>query len=129
MKYILLILLTALSHAAIAQHKISKAESALIIKKVQSMKEYKDEVKKVPALTKANNSVAVIIRVEIDATDMNSDEPVPLNKPNEITVYINEDRSTATVTAYKITMDRKTKKVLSVNNELDGVDVSIDSGL
>jgi len=97
----------------------ARSDNAAFGKQIKLLKEYKDELKKLPALSKENGHPAKIL-VEIDSAA--AEDAASGNMT--INGYIKEDLGDMSVTAYEIQFDRTTQKIIAVKNDLDGVDVS-----
>jgi hypothetical protein len=92
-----------------------------IINKIKATEEYKAEVKRAPALSKANGRYVEII-VEIDNKSYNNTKAP---SRDTITAFIKEDMGKLSVVSYRVLIDRKTMNILKVIDELDGMDVSV----
>jgi len=99
--------------------KIIKADNATFGKQIKLLKEYKEELKKLPKLSKENGHPAKIL-VEIDSAS--AEDAASGNMT--INGYIKEDLGDMSITAYEIQFDRTTQKITAVKNDLDGVDIS-----
>jgi len=119
-------LLLASAHSFAQEDKEDKAarlkarsDNAAFGKQIKLLKEYKEELKKLPKLSKENGHPAKIV-VEIDSAS--ADDVIAQNMT--INGYIKEDLGDMSVTAYEIQFDRATQKIIAVKNDLDGVDIS-----
>lgn len=122
--YILLLVCITVSMSSFAQQQLTTGD--LIIKKIESLDEYKSEMKKVPALSKANGRQARIA-VEVDTTGTSHNPALnDKNRKDIAIVHILEDLGKLSVLAYEVIIDKKSLKIISINNELDGVDVSVN---
>ena len=83
-------------------------------------------MKKVPALSRSNGR-QVRIAIEVD-TSGTSHNPVltDKNRKDIAIVHILEDLGKLSVLAYEVIIDKKNLKIISINNELDGVDISVN---
>lgn len=97
----------------------ARADNSAFGKQIKMLKEYKEELKKLPKLSKENGHPCKIV-VEVDS--VTADDVAMGN--NTINGYIKEDSGDMSVTAYEIQFDRTTQKIVAVKNDLDGVDVS-----
>jgi hypothetical protein len=97
----------------------ARADNSTFGKQIKMLKEYKEELKKLPKLSKENGHPCKIV-VEIDSAS--ADDVAAGN--STINGYIKEDIGEMSVTAYEIQFDRTTQKIVAVKNDLDGVDVS-----
>jgi len=97
----------------------ARADNSTFGKQIKMLKKYKEELKKLPKLSKENGHPCKIV-VEIDSAS--ADDVAAGN--STINGYIKEDIGEMSVTAYEIQFDRTTQKIVAVKNDLDGVDVS-----
>jgi len=111
---------TSYTYAQKAKPADIQSDSSIFVKQIVTLKEYKAEKRKMDSLFKATGEVArASYEIDNNVSEDGNDE-----QKNIITGYIKEERGAVNVIAYEVKFDCKKKKIISVNNELDGVDVS-----
>ncbi len=124
-KTFLLIFLSCIVATSYCQAQKSKpgneqTDSTIFATQIMMLKEYKAEKKKMDSIFNKTGDVA---RASYEIDNGNSDDN---EQKDTLTGYIKEERGAINVIAYEVKFDCKKKKIISVNNELDGVDVSTD---
>jgi hypothetical protein len=117
-----------IAFTAVGQDKKEKASSKSdnpdFYRKIIALKEYKAELKKVEKLSKEQHSTTT---VKIDIDNTTADDEDNKQSADTLTGYIQEVSGDVSVVAYEILFDRKTKKIVAVKDELDGMEISTES--
>jgi hypothetical protein len=123
--FIITILVTLTAAAQDKKEKTnSKSDNPVFYRKIIALKEYKTELQKVEKLSKEQHT-SVTVKVDIDnAVHDDEDEK---HTTDTLTGYIQEVTGDISVVAYEILFDRKTKKIIEVKDELDGMEISTES--
>jgi hypothetical protein len=99
-----------------------KNDYAIFHRQLLGLKEYLDERKKIPALTKANKSPVKVV-AGVDTTDDGVDEAAA----KILIGFIRQDIGDNSVTLYDVTFSRTTKKIVSVKRTAEAMEADNDA--
>jgi hypothetical protein len=89
--------------------------------------EYKEEQKKVKALSAANKEpVKVKIEIDIDSSALEEETDITDTANNILTGYIKEESAMESIVAYELHFDRTTKKIISIVYQLEATEGKLE---